>query len=164
MAAVRTETVVRWHRDGFRALWRRRSRSRGGRHGSPREIRDLVREMSRASRLWGAPRIHGELPKLGIEGAQSTVTKYIIKRRGPPSHGHVERLIGSIRRESTDHMIVFGEAHLRRVMTAHAAYDNEARAHLSSGKDAPIGRSIKHLGHISARPMVGGLHHRCRRI
>ena len=271
MAVVRPETVVCWHRDGFRAFWRWRSRSRGGRPGIPREIRDLVREMSLANRLWGAPRIHGELLKLGFEVAQSTVAKYMIERRGPPSqswttflrnhadgiagvdlfvvptigfkliyclvilghgrrkllhhvvtahpsaewiarqiveafpwdeapayvvrdrdavygqvvkrrlrglsirdrpiaprspwqNGHVERLIGSIRRECTDHMIVFREAHLRRIMTAYAAYCNEARTHLSLGKDAPIGRSIEHLGHIIARPIVGGLHHRYRRI
>ena len=87
-----------------------------------------------------------------------------IAPRSPWQNEHVEWLIGSIRRERTNHMIVFGEAHLRRIMTAYAAYYNEARTHLSLGKDAPIGRSIEHLGHIIARPVVGGLHHRYRRI
>jgi hypothetical protein len=79
-AVIRPETVIHWHRQGFRALWRWESRSRGGRPAIPREIRDLIQEMSRADGLWGAPRIHGELLKLGIEVAQSTVAKYMIKR------------------------------------------------------------------------------------
>ena len=70
---VQPETVVRWHREGFRLYWRWKSRARGGRPRIPRDLRDLIREMSRANPLWGAPRIHGELLKLGIEVAQSTV-------------------------------------------------------------------------------------------
>jgi hypothetical protein len=70
IAIVRPETVIRWHRQGFKAFWRWKSRSRGGGPPIPREIRDLIREMSRANWLWGAPRIHGELLKLGIEVAQ----------------------------------------------------------------------------------------------
>ena len=70
---VRPETVIRWHRRGFKAFWRWKSRSRGGRPAIPKEVRDLIREMSRANWLWGAPRIHGELLKLGVEVAQSTV-------------------------------------------------------------------------------------------
>jgi len=73
------ETVIRWHRMGFRLYWRWKSRSRGGRPRIPGEIRRLIREMSLANRLWGAPRIHGELLKLGIEVAQSTVAKYMAK-------------------------------------------------------------------------------------
>ena len=76
---VRPETLIRWHRRGFRALWRWKSRSRGGRPAIGREIRDLIRDMSRANGLWGAPRIHGESLKLGIEVAQSSVAKYMIK-------------------------------------------------------------------------------------
>ena len=78
---VQPETVIRWHRTGFRLYWRWKSRSRGGRPRIPGEIRRLIREMSLANRLWGAPRIHGELLKLGIEVAQSTVAKYMVKRR-----------------------------------------------------------------------------------
>ena len=70
---VQPATVIRWHRTGFRLYWRWKSRTRGGRPKVPVEIRQLIREMSLANRLWGAPRIHGELLKLGIEVAQSTV-------------------------------------------------------------------------------------------
>ena len=70
---IQPETVVRWHRSGFRLYWRWKSRSHGGRPKVPAEIRRLIREMSLANRLWGAPRVHGELLKLGIEVAQSTV-------------------------------------------------------------------------------------------
>jgi hypothetical protein len=76
---VQPETVIRWHRTGFRLYWRWKSRSRGGRPKVPGEIRRLIREMSLANRLWGAPRIHGELLKLGIEVAQSTVAKYMAR-------------------------------------------------------------------------------------
>ena len=79
VAIVQPETVIRWHRAGFRLYWRWKSRSRGGRPRVPLEIRRLIREMSLANRLWGAPRIHGELLKLGIDVAQSTVAKYMAK-------------------------------------------------------------------------------------
>jgi transposase InsO family protein len=271
MAIVRPETVLRWHRDGFRAYWRWKSRSRVGRPRVPREVRALIRQMSLANRLWGAPRIHGELLKLGVEVAQSTVAKYMVKRRRPPSqswatflrnhvdgiaatdllvvptvdfrllyclvvlahgrrrlvhyavtahptdewmarqiveafpwdeapkylvrdrdaaygevvkrrfrglgirdrpvaprspwqNGHVERLIGSIRRECLDHMIVLGGSHLRRIMKNYVTYYNTARTHLALGKDAPIRRPVERMGCIIAQPMVGGLHHRYARI
>jgi hypothetical protein len=77
---IQPETVMRWHRSGFRLYWRWKSRSHGGRPRVPVEIRRLIREMSLANRLWGAPRIHGELLKLGIEVAQSTVAKYMARR------------------------------------------------------------------------------------
>jgi hypothetical protein len=76
---VQPETIIRWHRTGFRLYWRWKSRSRGGRTKVPMEIRRLIREMSLANRLWGAPRIHGELLKLGIEVGQSTVAKYMAR-------------------------------------------------------------------------------------
>ena len=79
VAIVQPETVIRWHRAGFRLYWRWKSRSRGGRPRVPLEIRRLIREMSLANRHWGAPRIHGELLKLGIDVAQSTVAKYMAK-------------------------------------------------------------------------------------
>jgi hypothetical protein len=84
LAIVRLETVVRWHRAGFRSFWRWKSRRRGGRPSVPPEIRRLVRDMSMANPLWGAPRIHDELLKVGIEVAQSTVAKYMIKRPRRP--------------------------------------------------------------------------------
>jgi hypothetical protein len=76
---VQPETVIRWHRLDFRPYWRWKSRSRGGRPRVPGEIRRLIREMSLANRLGAAPRIHGELLKLGVEVAQSTVAKYMAK-------------------------------------------------------------------------------------
>ena len=82
---VKPETVVRWHRKGFRLYWRWKSRTRGGRPRIPSELRRLIRDMSIANALWGAPRIHGELLKLGIEVAQSTVAKYMARERRPPS-------------------------------------------------------------------------------
>ena len=82
---VRPETVVRWHRQGFRAFWRWKSRGVAGRPRIPKQVQDLIREISLVNPLWGAPRIHGELLKLGIEVAQSTVAKYMVKQRRPPS-------------------------------------------------------------------------------
>src|SRR5882672_12754891 len=79
VSVIEPQTVIRWHRMGFRLYWRWKSRSRGGRPRIPAEIRRLIRDMSLANRLWGAPRIHGELLKLGIEVAQSTVAKYMAK-------------------------------------------------------------------------------------
>jgi hypothetical protein len=228
---IRPETLVRWHRAGFRRYWRWQSRRRGGRPPIEAELRALIRQMSTENLLWGAPRIHGELLKLGFEVAQSSVAKYMVKRRGPPSqgwrtflrnhapeiaamdlfvvptigfdllyafvivrldrrdpvwinvttnptaewvarqiteafpwdmasrymirdrdriygavvtrrlramgirdrptpsaspwqNGFAERLIGSIRRECLDHIIVFGEAHLRRILKSYADYYN----------------------------------------
>src|SRR5713226_1278073 len=235
---IQPETIIRWHRTGFRLYWRWKSRSCGGRPKIPAEIRRLIREMSLANRLWGAPRIHGELLKLGIGVAQSTVAKYMAKSgrgrsqtwktflhnhaagiaamdflvvptvgfrllfvliilrherrrlmscsvttnptaewiahqiteafpwddapdhlirdrdasyghavsrrlaamgirdhpiapRSPWQNGHAERLIGSIRRECLDHIVIFGEGHLRRILQAYADYYNPASEHPS---------------------------------
>ena len=84
---VQPETLVRWHRAGFRCYWRWKSRLRGGRPQIEAELHVLIRRMSIDNPLWGAPRIHGELLKLGFEVAQSSVAKYMIKRHGPPSQG-----------------------------------------------------------------------------
>jgi hypothetical protein len=84
---IRPETLVRWHRAGFRRYWRWKSRPLGGRPQIDAELRVLIRRMSVNSPLWGAPRIHGELLKLGFEVAQSSVAKYMVKRCGPPSQG-----------------------------------------------------------------------------
>ena len=269
---VRPETVIRWHRCGFQAYWRWKSRPGVGRPPIHRELRDLIRQMSMANPLWGAPRIHGELLMLGIEVAQSTVAKYMVPRsRRPPSqswktflrnhaagiasidlfvvptaffkllyglvilgherrrligfgvtahptaewiarqvtdafpwdeaprylirdrdgafgpaytrrvramgirdrptaprspwqNGHAERLIGSIRRDCLDHVIVFGEAHLRRVLKAYASYYNQVRTHLSLDKDAPEFRQAQPIGAIMALPALGGLHHHYVRV
>ena len=87
LAIVRPDTVVRWHRAGFRLFWRWKSRRGLGRPAVPIEIRQLIREMSIANPLWGAPRIHGELLRLGIDVGQTSVAKYMVRRRGPPSQG-----------------------------------------------------------------------------
>src|SRR6202166_2695358 len=84
---LRPETLVRWHRAGFRLYWRWKSRRRGGRPQIETELRMLIRQMSRENHLWGAPRIHGELLKLGFEVAQSSVAKYMVKRHASPSQG-----------------------------------------------------------------------------
>jgi transposase InsO family protein len=268
---VQPDTVLRWHRSGFRLYWRWKSRSHGGRPKVPIEVRSLIRRMSVENPLWGAPRIHGELLKLGIEVAQSTVAKYMAKRRpggsgqtwktflrnhaagigamdflvvptinfrllsvllivrherrhlislsvtdhptaewiaqqvteafpwdeaptglirdrdaryghvvrrrlagmgirdhpiaprSPWQNGHAERLIGSIRRECPDHIVVFGEAQLRRVLAGYVTYYNDIRTHLALGKDAPLPRPVQRSGRITAQPILGGLHHEyCR--
>jgi transposase InsO family protein len=268
---IKPDTLIRWHRAGFRLYWRWKSRSRGGRPKVSMEIRSLIRRMSVENPLWGAPRIHGELLKLGFQVAQSTVAKYMERRgggssqtwktflhnhaagiaamdflvvptvgfrllfvlvilrhqrrwlmslsitgnptaewiahqitdsfpwnevpdhlirdrdasyghavtrrlaamgirdhptapRSPWQNGHAERLIGSIRRECLDHIVVFGEAHLRRILAAYAAYYNDIRTHLALGKDAPARRTIQRVGAIAARPILGGLHHEYCRI
>ena len=167
---------------GFRAWWRWKSHNPGGRPGIDQEPRDLVRRMCEENPLWGAPRIHGELLKLGFEVAQSTVSKYMLEDfspqprrrdcirgfphrsdagirttvrvchldgaygeaftrrlramgirdrpiapRSPWQNGYVERWIGSIRRECLDHVIIWGEAHLRHVLKAYTAYYNATR-------------------------------------
>ncbi len=268
---LRPETVVRWQRMGFAAYWRWKSCPRGGRPRIDKEVRDLIRRMSLENRLWGATKIHGELLKLGIEVAQSTVSIYMVPRRDRPlqtwktflrnhmegiasidlfvvptiafqqlyallvlghrrrellwfavthnptaewlarqiteafpwgsapkylirdndrafgvafkariramgirdrptsfrspwQNGYVERLIGSIRRECTDHLIVFNAEHLRRILAKYASYYNEGRTHVSLGKDAPCARPVERLGVIIPRPILGGLHHRYARI
>jgi transposase InsO family protein len=87
LTIVRPETVVRWHRAGLRLYWRWKSRSRGGRPRVPSDVRQLIRDISVANPLWGAPRFHGELPKLGIDVGQRTVAKYMARGRRPPSQG-----------------------------------------------------------------------------
>jgi transposase InsO family protein len=242
MVLVKPATVIQWHRQGFRLFWRWRSRS--GRPSVECEIRKLIRQMSSANPLWGAPRIHGELLKLGIKVSQTTVAKYMARRRGTPSqnwktflrnhaegigaldmfvvasasfrllyvmiilaHGrrkimrtavtehptaawlsrqvteafpwdtaprcllrdrdssygsefrsrveamniaevitaprspwqnaYVERVIGSIRRECLDHVVIFNERHLRRVLSSYVDYYQRSRTHLSLDKDCP---------------------------
>src|SRR5450756_1939951 len=87
LTIVQPETLVRWHRAGFRCYWRWKSSSRGGRPQIETDLRALIRRMSIESPLWGAPRIHGELLKLGFEVAQSSVAKYMVRQHRPPSQG-----------------------------------------------------------------------------
>ncbi len=101
LVIVKPETVIAWQRKGFRLYWRWKSRA--GKSGRPcvsLEIRELIRQMSTANPLWGAPRIHGELLKLGIAISQATVAKYIVRQRRPPSQNwrtflenHVQQLV-----------------------------------------------------------------------
>jgi transposase InsO family protein len=265
------ETLVRWHRSGFRLYWRWKSRRRVGRPAVPADIRDLIRMMNRDNPLWGAPRIHGELLKLGIDIAQSTVAKYMVQRRRPPSpgwraflrnhaahiaavdlfvvptigfkllyglvilrlerrrlvwtnvtanptaewiarqiteafpwdeaprylirdrdtsygmavtrrlrvmgirdrpitprspwqNGHVERLIGSIRRECLDHVVVLGERHLRQLLADHLTYYNGVRTHLALDKDSPFHRPAQTTGRIASVCRLGCLHHQYVRM
>jgi transposase InsO family protein len=268
---LKPETVIRWHRAGFRSYWRWKSRPLGGRPRTPADIRQLIRGMSVANPLWGAPRIHGELLKLGIDVGQTTVAKYMAKRRRPPTqgwktflrnhtdaiasmdmfvvptisfrllyglailrhsrrellwlgvtshpdaewiarqlseacgwctvpqylvrdrdgaygeafirrlramgirdrpiaarspwqNGYVERLIGSIRWECLDHVVVFGERHLRHLLNSYRQYYNEVRTHLSLQKDAPLSRDVRRFGHVLSVPILGGLHHQYVRV
>jgi putative transposase len=272
LVIVKPETVIAWHRQGFRLFWTWKSRRRIGRPAVSADVRALIRTISEANPLWGAPRIHGELLKLGIDVSQATVAKYIARpRHQPPSqtwrtflrnhigqivaadffvvptatcrllfvllilaherrrvvhvgvtdrptaawtaqqlreafpwndaprylvrdrdttfhawattaramdihelvtaarspwqNAYAERLIGSIRRECLDHVIVWNERGLRRVLNAYVAYYSRARTHLSLNKDAPISRGVEPPtnGNIVAIPEVGGLHHRYER-
>ena len=273
LVIVRPPTVIGWHRKGFRLFWTWKVR-----HGSPgrpkvtMETRELIRRMSRENPTWGAPRIHGELLKLGINIGETSVSKYLIHRRKPPSqswrtfldthvqdlvsidfftgptirfqvlyvflvlaherrrvvHFHItahptaswvaqqireafpfdqapkyllrdrdgifgseftkqvqdmginevlsapqspwrrayiERLIGTIRRECVDHMIVFNESALYRRIQSFLACYHESRTHLSLNKDAPETRAVQtgDAGGIVAIPQVNGLHHRYER-
>src|SRR5471032_3215257 len=268
---IQPETLVRWHRAVFRCYWRWKSRSLGGRPQIKTDLRAMIRQMSVENPLWGAPRIHGELLKLGYEVAQSTVAKYMVKRRGPPSqgwrtflrnhapdiaamdlfvvptisfdllyafviirldrrdlvwinvttnptaewiarqlteafpwndaphflirdrdriygtvvtrrlramgirdkptapaspwqNGFAERLIGSIRRECVDHIIILSETHLCRILRSYACYYNDIRTHRSLDKDAPISRPVQRTGIISSQAILGGLHHHYVRV
>ncbi len=267
---VRPETVIRWHRQGFRAFWTWKSRrGRSGRPSVGSEVVQLVRTMALANPLWGAPRIHGELLKLGFDVSQRTVTRLMPRRPKPPSqtwrtflqnhladlvsvdffvvptatfrvlyvfvvlmhhrrrgvHFNVtetptaawtaqqiveafpddsapryllrdrdgaygdqfrrrvrgigivevltaprspwqnpfaERVIGTIRRELLDHVIVLSEEHLRRRLRSYFRYYHASRTHLALEKDAPEPRAVEppEYGRIVALPQVGGLHHR----
>jgi len=137
-------------------------------------VRDLIRRMSFENPLWGAPRIHGELLKLGVAVAQSTVSLYMTPRQGRPLQTWKSFLrnhageIASIDlfvvptiafRECTDHLIELNAEHLRRILVKYAAYNNEIRTHVSLGKDALRSRLIERIGDVVAHPILGGLHH-----
>jgi putative transposase len=270
---VQPETVIGWHRKGFRLFWRWKIRhGHPGRPGVPKDVRRLIRAMSRENPLWGAPRIHGELLKLGIDVGQTSVGKYMVRLRKPPSQtwrtfldnhvttlvsvdfftvptirfqilyvflvlahdrrrilhfnvtahptaewtgqqlreafpfdqipryllrdrdgifgddfnrqvrdlgitevlsaprspwqsAYVERVIGTIRRECLDHLIVFSEVSLRRTLHSYFAYYHGSRTHLSLSKDAPDSRPVHpvRLGNVIVIPQVDGLHHRYER-
>jgi transposase InsO family protein len=111
------------------------------------------------------------LLKLGFEVAESTVSKYMIRRRGPPSqtrtflrNAYVERLIGTLRRECLDHVLIYSEPDLRRILALYSSYYNQTRTHLALRKDAPLRRAVQGSGSIIATPILFGLHHRYARI
>ncbi len=273
LAIVQPDTVIAWHRKGFRLFWTWKiRRGKPGRPAVSREVRELIRHMSRENPFWGAPHIHGELLKLGITIGETSVAKYMVRNRKPPSQtwrtfldnhvkalvsvdfftvptigfqvlyvflvlaherrrvvhfnvtahptaewtaqqlreafpfdqipryllrdrdkifgegfrrqvrdmkvqevltaprspwqrAYVERLIGSIRRECLDHMIVFHEAGLRRILSAYFSYYHRTRPHLALDKDSPESRKVQppELGRVVAIREVGGLHHRYER-
>jgi hypothetical protein len=170
---VQPETVIRWRQRGLRAYRRWKSRHVGGRPQIDSGIQ--------------APRIHGELLMLGIEVAESTVgmlrdrdgafgpaythsiramgiLDHPTAPRSPWQNGHVERLIGSIRRECLDHLMVSDEAQLRRVLRNYATYYNQVRTHLSLDKNALDPRHTQKLGCIASIAILGGLHHQYVRV
>jgi putative transposase len=268
LTIVQPDTVVRWHRAGWRFYWRWKSDPGRGRPKVPAELRALVRRMSIDNPLWGAPRIHGELLKLGYDICESTIAKYMVRRPGPPSqtwqtfirnhvaeitamdfftvptvtfktlyvfvilsldrrkilhfnvmanpsatwtslqliqafpfdsalrflirdrdgaygqqvvetidflgieqiitaprspwqNGYCERVIGTIRRECLDHVIVLSEQHLQRVLKEYLAYYHESRTHLGLEKGTPVSRPVqtRDAGPIVGDPVLGGLHH-----
>src|SRR5438067_1041170 len=87
-----------------------------------------------------------------------------ISPRSPWQNAYVQRLIGTLRRECLDHVLIVGERHLRRILTLYSDYYNESRTHLGLGKDAPLGRCIERSGTIVTKPILSGLHHRYARI
>jgi putative transposase len=102
LVIVKPETVVAWHRRGFRFVWTWKSRRRTGRPTAPADLRALIRTMSQTNPFWGAPRIHGELLKLGMDVSQATVAKYMVRRRQPPSQtwrtflgNHIEQVMAT---------------------------------------------------------------------
>ena len=141
LAIVKPETVVKWHRAGFRLYWRWKSKARGGRPTVPLEIRKLIRR----------------LRSIGIRDRPTSP-------RSPWQNAYAERLIGSIRRECLDRVVVFGERHLRHILLSYMSYHNEIRTHLSLQKDAATSRTVKLAGHILCRPILGGLPHQYVRI
>ena len=117
-----------------------------------RALSDLVRDRDR---------IYGELVKLCLRGLR--IRDRPIAPHSPWQNAYVGRLIGLLQLECLDHVIVFDEPHLRRVMSAYASYYNRSRTYLALGKDAPVSRSGEWFGRIVAEPMVAGLHHRYAR-
>ena len=92
------------------------------------------------------------------------IDEVISAPRSPWQNPFVERVIGSIRRECTDHVIAFGESHLRRVVYEYVVYYNEARAHMALDGNSPVAREVQTVGEVSVKPYLGGLHHRYSRV
>ncbi len=181
LVLVRPETVIRWHRRGFRIFWTWKSRrARGGRPRTDAGVRVLIREMVEANPTWGAPRIHGELLMLGLDVSERTVARWMPRSRKPPSQtwrtfldNHVQDIASTdffVVPTATFHVLyvlvtLLRKRHLLRLLKEYVGYDNESRTHLSLGKDSPSGREVQgpELGEVVAIPQVGGLHHRYER-
>jgi hypothetical protein len=183
-------TVLGWHRKGFRLFWTCKiRRGKLGRLTVPKQVRELIRTMSRENPLWGAPRIHGELLKLGIEIGETSVGKYMVRGQGPASQtwrtfleNHRKSMVSvdffvvaTIRfqllyvflvlaheRRRILHFAVFNEGSLRRHLQSFLDYYHATRTHLGLQKDAPEPRQVQppEAGRIISIPYVGGLHHR----
>jgi putative transposase len=155
LVIVAPDTVLCWQRRRFRDYWTRRSRrSVVGRPPVAPELRALVAKMAAANPLWGAPRIHGELLKLGIDVAERTVSRLMPKRRPSPSQ--------TWRTFLTNHVRDLVSIDFFTVSTAHLRVYHGARTHLSLEKDAPDARPVERpaMGTVVPIPEVGGLHHR----
>lgn len=157
LVVIRPATVIGWHRRGFARYWTWKSRRRPCRRPIDVEFRRLVRDMASANPFWDAPRIHGELLKLGSDVSERTVSRLMPRRRRPPSQSWRTFLL--------NHMLVVNERHLRRMLRAYLAYYHRSRTHLSLRKDTPDARPVQASGsgRILAFPEVGGLHLRCER-
>lgn len=167
---VRSETVIAWRRRKFREHPTKLSRrGKPGRPPVSREVRDLLRRMSSTRPFWGSPPIVGELQKIGIDLAQSTVERYMVRSRKPPSatwRAFLERRIGSIRRECLDHVIVMSEKHLKRTLGSYLRDYQGWRTPRSLEMDCPQPREVHSAdrGGVIEVPEVSGLHHPYERV
>jgi hypothetical protein len=165
---VQPDTLLRWHRELFRRVWRRKSRSESkpGRPPLTDEVIALIKRMARESHTWGAERIRGELLKLHIEVAKSTVQRHISDVHARPAakqtwaNAICERFLGRKRRECLDHILVSGERHLHLVVKEYVHYFNHARPHQGIGQRIPCPpERLSHRGKVVSLPVLGGLHH-----
>jgi transposase InsO family protein len=207
---VQPATILRWHRCGFRAYWRWKSRARPGRPRVERELRDLIRRMSEENPLWRLFAFvvlgHGRRQLLWFAVTRNPTAEWLAQQivqafpwntaptylvrdndgaygqaftrrlrtmgirdrptspRSPWQNPYAERLIGTLRRECLDHVLIFGERHLRQILALYSSYYNQTRTHLALGKDAPLRRTVQGSGAIIATPILFGLHHRYARI
>ena len=164
LAIVQPETVIRWHREGFRRCWRWKSRRHAGRPSTAAEIRALVRRMAAENPAWGAPRIHGEIQKFGLEVSERPVSRYMPRRPVDPESRQRWRTFLSNHRELLDHVPVLNAKQLQRPLAEFAGYYHDGRTHLSLAKDAPAIHAVESKPNfqalIVAHPRLGGLHHR----
>jgi hypothetical protein len=146
---VKPETVLHWHRAGFRAFWRWKSKNRAGRPKIKRDLRDLIQRMSRENPLWGAPRIHGELLMLGIEVAQSTVSKYMIRGCKPPSQSWKTFLRNHAEAIAAIDMCVVPTVTFDRLFAFLVLGHGRRQAPMVRGHQAPDGRVASPTDHRS---------------